>query len=182
MGLPRLGRAGLPASCGAGEARRRPCAPQLQPPKGTIQFSTCTSTSQKFEFRGPRTAPSRQARLERAVDGSLRFLSPNSPWPWRSKYELVARCQRDARPKGLKSNWVAPHLGQKRWIALEAPSPASAAQHCSLPSGNAARGGGAETVDLARTPPPKKTSCTKPCAGNLDLNKTGAAASFTRPR
>ena len=146
LGLPRPGPDGTHRGPWRRKGWQAAVGVPFAAPKLHQSSWTSTSTSQKFEFRGPRTAPSRQARLDRAVDGSRKFSTLNSPWPWRSKYEPVARCQRDARPKASKSEW--PHTQrQKRRIALEAPSPASAAQSaalCTLPlQHNAARGGGA---------------------------------------
>ena len=107
------GRSGCPRPDGTPRGLRRRkgwwaavCAP-ITAPKLHHSSWDFTSTRQKFEFRGPRTPPGRRTRLDRAVDGSLKFSTLNSPWPWRSKYELETRCQRDARPKASKSGW--PH-------------------------------------------------------------------------
>ena len=169
------GRSGCPRPDGTPRGLRRRkgwwaavCAP-ITAPKLHHSSWDFTSPRQKFEFRGPRTPPGRRTRLDRAVDGSLKFSTLNSPWPWHSKYELVARCFA-TRGQKLQNLGGPTPFRQKRWIALEAPSPASAAQHCSLPFAQRRRARRRRVVDRGSKGEPtavKKKTCAPQLAKNL---------------
>ena len=149
------GRTGLSAGRGAGKAGRRPCASLFAAAQQTaIQVGTCIQREKNFEFRGPRTAPSRQARLDRAVDGSLRFSTLQFTL---AVAELIRACSSlSARraAKSFKRNWVAPHPSQKRrkhknGVAAPGWRPSSAAAHCPC-SSDAARRRGDRGLSLER--------------------------------
>ena len=133
-------RPGLPASCGAGRARRRPWASLLRPPNGTNQIGPPPQRENysSFAVRGLLRA-ARHASIVRSTARSDSCLSIHL-----GRGGVNNSLRRAA--KSFKRNWVAPHPSQKRrkhknGVAAPGWRPSSAAAHCPCSSDAARRRG-----------------------------------------
>ena len=161
LGLPRPGRTGLPASCGAGEAGRRPCASPCAAAPINQSVGTFTINYEKNRFSRSEAS---SGRIYKCTDGSRGGTAHHLP-VLLAKVNRHSPCLRDAQGLKAQLQLGGPTPFQKRWLVAASAgstSPAGRALHSALATAATPRAAGAETVGLRANPTAEKKTSEAP--------------------